>query len=43
MAANINDFESKMKKSISVLNSDLSSIRAGRANPAILDRVSVEY
>ena len=24
-------------------NTDLSSIRAGRANPAILDRVSVEY
>lgn len=43
MAANINDFETKMKKSISVLNSDLASIRAGRANPAILDRVTVEY
>ncbi len=43
MAANINDFEAKMKKSISVLNSDLASIRAGRANPAILDKVTVEY
>ena len=43
MATNINDFETKMKKTISVLNSDLASIRAGRANPAILDRVSVEY
>ena len=43
MAANINDFETKMKKSISVLNSDLASVRAGRANPAILDKVSVEY
>ena len=43
MATNINDFETKMKKTISVLNSDLASIRAGRANPSILDRVSVEY
>lgn len=43
MAANINDFEAKMKKTISVLNSDLASIRAGRANPAILDKVTVEY
>ena len=43
MATNINDFETKMKKTISVLNSDLASIRAGRANPAILDKVSVEY
>lgn len=36
-------FESKMKKSISVFEADLASIRAGRANPAILDRVTVEY
>ncbi len=43
MATNINDFENKMKKSISVLNSDLGSIRAGRANPSILDKVTVEY
>ncbi len=43
MATNINDFEVKMKKTISVLNSDLASIRAGRANPSILDRVTVEY
>jgi len=43
MATNINDFENKMKKTISVLNSDLGSIRAGRANPSILDKVTVEY
>lgn len=36
-------FEEKMKKSISVFEADLSSIRAGRANPAILDKVTVEY
>ncbi|MDL2232838.1 ribosome recycling factor [Ruminococcaceae bacterium OttesenSCG-928-L11] len=32
-----------MKKTISVLQQDLSSIRAGRANPAILDKVMVDY
>ena len=35
--------ETKMEKTISALKSDLSAIRAGRANPAILDRVTVEY
>ena len=37
--ANINDFEAKMKKTMSVLNADLASVRAGRANPAILDNL----
>ena len=32
-----------MKKTISVLESEMKTIRAGRANPAILDKVSVEY
>lgn len=36
-------YESKMSKSISVFEADLASIRAGRANPAILDKVTVEY
>lgn len=35
--------ESKMDKAISVLKTDLAAIRAGRANPAILDKVTVEY
>lgn len=35
--------ESKMNKTIDSLQADLASIRAGRANPAILDKVSVEY
>jgi len=43
MAANLNQYEDKMKKSLSVLESDLASVRAGRANPAILDKVTVEY
>lgn len=35
--------ESKMAKTISVYKEELSSIRAGRANPALLDRISVDY
>lgn len=35
--------EEKMKKAIAALKSELSHIRAGRANPAILDKVMVEY
>lgn len=36
-------FEDKMKKTINVLKEDLGGIRAGRANPTILDKVAVEY
>lgn len=36
-------FENKMQKSISVFEADLAAIRAGRANPAILDKITVEY
>ena len=43
MSGNLNVFEDKMKKTISVLESEMKSIRAGRANPAILDKVTVEY
>ena len=35
--------EIKMEKAIAVLQSDFAAIRAGRANPAILDKVTVEY
>lgn len=35
--------ETKMDKAIVSLENDLASIRAGRANPAILDKVTVEY
>ena len=43
MATNIKDFETKMQKTISVLNSEYAAVRAGRANPAILDKVTVDY
>ena len=33
----------KMSKSLNSLGNELASIRAGRANPAILDKVMVDY
>ena len=36
-------YNEKMEKTISVLANDFASIRAGRANPGVLDRVAVEY
>jgi len=36
-------FEARMKKTIEVLEAEFSTIRAGHANPAVLDRLTVEY
>ena len=33
----------KMEKTKNVLRSDLMAIRAGRANPQLLDRIMVDY
>ena len=35
--------EEKMQKTITVLEGNLSEIRAGRANPAILNKINVDY
>lgn len=35
--------EEKMKKTINVLKDNLAGIRAGRANPAILDKLTIDY
>ena len=35
--------EERIAKTISVLKSDLNTVRAGRANPALLDKVMVDY
>lgn len=35
--------EGKMKKTILSYKDELMSIRAGRANPALLDRISIDY
>ena len=39
----IKDAEDHMKKTCELFRKELASIRAGRASPAILDRVTVEY
>ena len=38
-----NVYEEKMDKTISVFKESLAEIRAGRANPAILNKISVDY
>jgi ribosome recycling factor len=39
----IADAEERMKKAIANLQQELQTIRTGRANPALLDRVEVDY
>lgn len=43
MDERIKPFESKMQKSYDNLASEYASIRAGRANPHILDKLKVDY
>ena len=43
MKINTNEHEEKMKKAIIAFESNLSTIRAGQANPAVLSKVSFEY
>ncbi len=35
--------EEKMQKSVAVLGDEFAAVRAGRANPAVLDKVTVDY
>ncbi len=39
----LNESKEKMGKSIDSLASDFSQLKAGRANPAVLDKITVEY
>ena len=41
--ANYPEVESKMEKRVQGLLSEFKTIRAGRANPSVLDKISVEY
>ena len=36
-------YEGKMKKSIDSVAADFASVRAGRANASVLDRIMVDY
>ncbi|NLV35772.1 MAG: ribosome recycling factor, partial [Clostridiaceae bacterium] len=37
------EIEAKMTKAIQALKEELAGLRAGRANPAMLDKISVDY
>ena len=41
--SDLNAIEEKMKKSVSVFAENLSEVRAGRANPAILNKLTISY
>lgn len=43
MKEQINNAKEKMNKSLNALGNEFASIRAGRANPAVLDKVLVDY
>ncbi len=43
MKLDVKEYETKMQKSLDAYENDLKTIRAGRANPAVLDKISVEY
>lgn len=43
MDERIKNFDDKMQKSVDHLESDYQGIRAGRANPHILDKIKVDY
>lgn len=43
MDARVKPYEERMQKSYDFLVTDLGTIRAGRANPHVLDRIKVDY
>lgn len=43
MDERIAKYEDKMKKTLANLESEFGTIRAGRANPHVLDRITVDY
>ena len=43
MAAEYKEQEDRMKKTLEVLQQEFSTLRAGRANPAVLDRITIDY
>lgn len=43
MSIELEQYQDKMKKSIDSLSNEYATIRAGRANPHILDKITVDY
>ncbi len=40
---NTKSYQEKMQKSLEAYEHEISTVRAGRANPAVLDKITVEY
>ena len=43
MSEYVQPYQDNMNKSIDHLKNDLAAVRAGRANPAVLDKITVDY
>ena len=43
MSEKVNLYQEKMNKTLANLESEYATIRAGRANPHVLDKVTVDY
>lgn len=43
MGSELKDYEEKMQKSIEFLESQFASVRAGRANASVLNKITVDY
>ena len=43
MSAEVNVYDKRMLKTIDVVKANFASVRAGRANAGVLDRITVEY
>ena len=39
----LKSYEDRMKKTLAVLEDDFQTVRVGRANPRVLDRITVDY
>ena len=40
---NLKAYEDRMRKTVHVLEEDFASVRVGRANPRVLDRLTIDY
>ena len=43
MAVDFKDYARRMEKALDHLNEEFGAVRAGRANPKVLDRITVQY
>ena len=43
MKLDTKEFEAKMQKSVDAYRAELATIRAGRANPEVLNKITIDY